>query len=85
MTVDLCCTDTVSIYDGRGPDSSLLMRIEKGMDPGFITSTGNVIYVHIYLQQHWSCNGVLMKYVKGNIIYIYVAYLILVTLLLVVV
>ncbi|XP_045207056.2 uncharacterized protein LOC123559381 [Mercenaria mercenaria] len=65
LKVDLCCTDNVGIYDGEGPDSPLLMLVEKDTEPTFVTSTGNIMYVHMNLQQHWSCTGLLMKYFEG--------------------
>jgi hypothetical protein len=66
LTIDLCCTDNIAIYDGPGPESHLLMLVEKDSEPSYVTSTGNYMYVHMTLLQHWICKGVLMKYFEGE-------------------
>lgn len=64
--VDLCCSDTISIHDGNGPNSEIIALIDKDYPPGYIISSGRDLYIHMNLQQHWECTGVMAKYYAGK-------------------
>ena len=66
MKLDLCCTDHITVYNGPGPTAGLLEVITKASEPGFILSTGNQLYVHMDLRQHWTCSGALLAYKTGT-------------------
>lgn len=66
LTVDLCCDDYINVYDGTGLYSNLLLTITRGSGHVTAISSGQSIYVHMSLRQHWSCTGVLMRYTLGN-------------------
>ena len=68
MKVDLCCTDQIYIYDGNGPSAPRLATIQTSTTPGFVISTGQTMYIHMDLQKHWSCTGVIMTYVQGKLL-----------------
>ncbi|KAL4229601.1 hypothetical protein ACF0H5_012639 [Mactra antiquata] len=65
VTIDLCCTDSITIYDGPSSDSNVLVIIHQHTTPGYVISTGNDLFIYMNLLKHWQCTGVLLKYQAG--------------------
>lgn len=68
VTIDLCCDDVIKIHDGDGPNSGVLLTLDQTtLATDVVISSGNKIYIHMSLQKHWGCTGVLLKYVQGTL------------------
>ncbi|KAL3885790.1 hypothetical protein ACJMK2_025828 [Sinanodonta woodiana] len=65
LDVDLCCEDNVTIYDGLGPESEVLITLKNGSSPAVVMTTGSSAYIYMYLKEHMSCRGLLMTYRRG--------------------
>lgn len=68
LAVDFCCGDVISIHDGDGPNSGVLLTIDQStLSTDTVISSGNKLYIHMSLQKHWGCTGALMKYYQGEL------------------
>ena len=66
LSVDLCCFDTILLYDGPDPSSPLLYTISQNSQSGdIVVSTTNMVYIHMQLLSHWKCRGAIMTYRSG--------------------
>ena len=64
--MDLCCDDTVEMYDGTATSHTLLETLTSTSEPHLILSASQNVYIKMTLNTHWKCRGVFMTYTQGN-------------------
>ena len=64
--MDLCCDDTVEIYDGTATSHTLLETLTSTSEPHLIISASQNVYIKMTLNTHWKCRGVFMTYTQGK-------------------
>ena len=64
--MDLCCDDTVEIYDGTATSHTLLETLTSTSEPHLILSASQNVYIKMTLNTHWKCRGVFMTYTQGK-------------------